>query len=151
MGATRDGVVISLAGNVLFDSGRAELRPQGLDLLDDLAAKLRDMPNDIRIEGHTDNVAIATSLYPSNWELSSARATTVGRYLIEHGGIAAKRVGAVGYGEWRPVASNDSREGRAQNRRVDVVILFPQVPITGGGSNVALSKPIENPIELGGQ
>ena len=126
IGASRDGIVISLAGNVLFDSGRSDLKPRGLALLDAFAERLKTMPNEIRVEGHTDNVAIATALYPSNWELSSARSTTVGRYLAEHGGLAPARVSAAGYGEFRPVAPNDSREGRARNRRVDLVILFPQ-------------------------
>jgi chemotaxis protein MotB len=70
-------------------------------------------------------------LYPSNWELSSARATTVGRYLVEHSEIDPRRIIAAGYGEFRPVAPNDTREGRARNRRVDLVVLFPQPP---GGS-----------------
>jgi chemotaxis protein MotB len=129
IGVTRDGVVVSLSGNVLFDSGKADLKPQGLILLDALAARLRTMPNEIRIEGHTDNIAITTPLYPSNWELSAARATTVGRYLTEHGGIAPTRVIAAGFGEHRPAASNDTREGRARNRRVDFVVLYPQVPV----------------------
>ena len=86
------------------------------------------MPNEIRVEGHTDNVPIATPLYPSNWELSSARATTVGRYLAEHSDIAPQRIIAAGYGEFRPVAPNDTREGRARNRRVDLVVLFPRTP-----------------------
>lgn len=129
IGAGRDGVAISLSGNVLFDSGRADLKPEGLVLLDALAERFRDMANELRVEGHTDNIPIETSLYPSNWELSSARATTVGRYLVERGGVRPARVIAAGYGENRPVSSNDSREGRARNRRVDIVVLFPQVPV----------------------
>ncbi|MFN0070965.1 MAG: flagellar motor protein MotB [Chloroflexota bacterium] len=123
VGAGRDGVVISMSGNALFDSGRADLKSDGVVLLDTLAPRLRDMPNEIRIEGHTDSVAISTPLFPSNWELSSARATTVARRLIEFGGIKANRVIAAGYGDSRPAATNESREGRARNRRVDVVIL----------------------------
>jgi chemotaxis protein MotB len=102
-----------------------------MTLLDTLVERLRTMPNEIRVEGHTDNIPIATALYPSNWELSSARATTVGRYLVEHSEVAPRRISAAGYGEFRPVAPNDSREGRARNRRVDLVVLFPQAP---GGS-----------------
>jgi chemotaxis protein MotB len=123
VGTARDGIVISLSGNVLFDSGKADLRPSGLPLLEAFAARTRSIPNEIRIEGHTDNIAIQTSLYPSNWELSSARATTVARYLSEHGRIPASRLIAAGYGEHRPAASNSEREGRARNRRVDLVIL----------------------------
>ena len=127
VGASREGIVISLAGNLLFDSGKSDLKPQGLVLLDSVAERLKTMTNEIRIEGHTDNVPIATPLYPSNWELSSARAITVGRYLSEHDGISPTRLAAAGYGEFRPVTSNDSREGRARNRRVDLVILFPHL------------------------
>jgi chemotaxis protein MotB len=86
------------------------------------------MPNEIRVEGHTDGIPIATALYPSNWELSSARATTVGRYLAEQNDIAPGRLIAAGFGEFRPIAPNDTREGRARNRRVDLVVLFPQGP-----------------------
>jgi len=128
VGASREGIVISLAGNMLFDSGKSDLKPRGMTLLDTLAERLRTMPNEIRVEGHTDNIPIATPLYPSNWELSSARATTVGRYLAEHSEIAPQRLIAAGYGEFRPVAPNDTREGRARNRRVDLVVLFPQTP-----------------------
>ena len=128
VGASREGIVISLAGNLLFDSGKSDLKPRGMTLLDTLSERLRTMPNEIRVEGHTDNIPIATPLYPSNWELSSARATTVSRYFAEHSEIAPNRLSAAGYGEFRPVAPNDSREGRARNRRVDLVVLFPQSP-----------------------
>jgi len=128
VGASREGIVISLAGNLLFDSGKSDLKPRGMMLLDTLAERLRMMSNEIRVEGHTDNIPIATPLYPSNWELSSARATTVVRYLAEQAEIAPQRLIAAGLGEVRPVAPNDTREGRARNRRVDLVILFPQAP-----------------------
>jgi chemotaxis protein MotB len=137
VGASREGIVISLAGNMLFDSGKSDLKPRGMTLLDTLAERLKTMPNEIRVEGHTDNIPIATPLYPSNWELSSARATTVGRYLAEHSDIAPQRIIAAGYGEFRPVAPNDSREGRARNRRVDLVVLFPQVPGGTGATQAA--------------
>jgi chemotaxis protein MotB len=128
VGASREGIVISLTGNLLFDSGKSDLKPRGMTLMDTLAERLRTMPNDIRVEGHTDNIAIATPLYPSNWELSSARATTVARYLAEQGDIEPNRLSAAGYGEFHPIAPNDTREGRARNRRVDLVVLFPQGP-----------------------
>lgn len=124
LGLARDGVVISLSGNVLFDSGRADLRAEGLPLLDLLAERLVQLPNELRIEGHTDSIPIRTPLYPSNWELSSARATTVTRYLVERG-VPPGRLVAAGYGEYRPAAPNDTREGRARNRRVDIVIVSP--------------------------
>jgi chemotaxis protein MotB len=137
VGASREGIVISLAGNLLFDSGKSDLKPRGMTLLDTLAERLRTMPNEIRVEGHTDNIPIATPLYPSNWELSSARATTVARYLGEHDDIAPSRLSAAGFGEFHPVAPNDTREGRARNRRVDLVVLFPQTPAQQGGSVMA--------------
>src|SRR3954470_12906722 len=129
VGASREGIVISLAGNLLFDSGKSDLKPRGMTLMDTLAERLRTMPNEIRVEGHPDNIPITTPLYPSNWELSSARATTVARYLTEQGELAPSRLSAAGFGEHRPVAPNDSREGRAKNRRVDLVVLFPQRPV----------------------
>jgi chemotaxis protein MotB len=139
VGASREGIVISLAGNLLFDSGKSDLKPQGLVLLDAVAERLKTMTNEIRIEGHTDNVPIATPLYPSNWELSSARAITVGRYLSENDEISPTRLSAAGYGEYRPVAPNDTREGRSRNRRVDLVILFPQLQTQS--PSVAASRP----------
>ncbi|MEA2641380.1 MAG: chemotaxis protein MotB, partial [Chloroflexota bacterium] len=126
VGSAVDGVLVSISGNALFDSGKADLKPAGLAVLDVLANQLRPTTNQIRIEGHTDNIAISTPLFPSNWELSAARATTVVRYLIERGGIRPQQLIAAGYGDQRPVASNDTREGRARNRRVDVVILTPR-------------------------
>ena len=139
VGATTDGVVISLAGNVLFDAGKADLRPEGLKLLDPLMNRLRLMPNDLRIEGHTDDTPTSTPLYPTNWELSAARATSVARYFSERGGVSPGRITAAGYGEFRPAASNSSRDGRARNRRVDIVILNgPASATTAGGG--ALSR-----------
>ena len=105
VGASREGIVISLAGNMLFDSGKSDLKPRGMTLLDTLAERLKTMPNEIRVEGHTDNIAIATPLYPSNWELSSARATTVGRYLAEHSDIAPQRIS-------RPATASFARSRR---------------------------------------
>jgi|DewCreStandDraft_2_1066082.scaffolds.fasta_scaffold00162_6 chemotaxis protein MotB len=125
---SREGIIISLSGNLLFDSGRADLRPEGIEVLKVLGEELRKMPNDVRVEGHTDNVPIHTALYASNWELSVARAVAVTRYLSEVVGVAPSRLSAVGYGEFRPVADNSTREGRARNRRADIVILYPQQP-----------------------
>ena len=150
VGPARDGVVISLSGNVLFDSGKAELKPVGMELVDALAVRLRSMPNELRIEGHTDDVPIATRGYPTNWELSAARATTVARYLSERGGIGPTRLVAAGYGQHRPVESNETREGRSRNRRVDIVVIIPPPPLTfpspprgegGGEGRVSRSDP----------
>ena len=121
--ATEDGVAISLSGNLLFDSGKAELRPEGVVFLHAVAEVLRAWPNRVRVEGHTDGVAINTSLYPTNWELSSARAVVTTRYLVEQEKLAPGRIGVAAYGEFRPVADNATREGRARNRRIDILVL----------------------------
>jgi chemotaxis protein MotB len=116
------GLVIHFAGNVLFDSGQASLRPEAKQALLVLAQLLRTQPRPVRVEGHTDNVPISTSVFASNWELSAARAATVARFLVERG-LDAKRVSAAGYGEHRPAAGNDTEQGRQLNRRVDVILL----------------------------
>jgi len=117
------GLVIRFAENVLFDSGRAELKPEAREVLDRIAVVLQDIPNQLRIEGHTDNVPISTPEFPSNWELSTRRATSVLRYLVEERQISPYRVSAAGYGEYRPIGDNSTPEGRQLNRRVDIVIL----------------------------
>ena len=118
------GLVVSiLTDDVLFDSGSALLRRDGIAVLDALAPTLRILPNHLSVEGHTDDRPIATSTYPSNWELSTARAATVLRYLVDRQGFAPDRISASGYADRRPVASNETNEGRAQNRRVDLAVL----------------------------
>lgn len=120
---TERGLALSFADQVLFPSGRADLRPEAREILDVVIPVLEDIPNLLRVEGHTDNVPINTPRFPSNWELSAARATNVLRYFLANGGMRPVRLSAAGYGEYRPVASNETVEGRARNRRVDVVIL----------------------------
>lgn len=118
-----EDIVISLSDNLLFNSADAKLRPEALPLLDRIAAELRSQPNEIRVEGHTDTIPLSTPTYASNWELSAARATEVLRYLIDQGGIAANRIHATAYADTRPVASNQTPDGRATNRRADIVII----------------------------
>lgn len=118
-----DGLVISLADNILFTPGNAVLNPNAQQKLDGIADLLRQQPHAIRVEGHTDNSPIATSQYPSNWELSTARATHIIQYLIRSHGFSAGRLSAAGYGEFHPIAKNSSIEGKQKNRRVDIVIL----------------------------
>jgi chemotaxis protein MotB len=120
-----DNVVIRLADNLVFPSASAEIREDALPLLDVVVDVIRDLDNQLRVEGHTDTVPVATDRYPTNWELSSARATAVLRYLVEQGGVHPGRLFAAGYGEFRPVASNRTPEGRALNRRADIVVLTP--------------------------
>lgn len=117
------GLVIRFLDTVLFDLGRAELKPEARSILDSVAELLTDVPNHIRVEGHTDNLPINTYRYPSNWELSTNRATSVVRYLVDNHGFRPQHLSAAGYGEWRPLAPNNTPEHRAQNRQVDIVIL----------------------------
>ncbi|MFT4107245.1 MAG: flagellar motor protein MotB [Lacrimispora sp.] len=117
------GLVIRLNNAILFDSGSAEIKPQSEDTLLHVAGLLNTVDNYIRIEGHTDNVPIRRSTYPSNWELSTARAVSVVKLLIDKCNFSPDKLIAVGYGEFKPIADNDTDKGRAQNRRIDVIVL----------------------------
>jgi chemotaxis protein MotB len=123
-----DGLVVSLREIGFFDSGSAAIKPEAQPALARIANILREHPYGVRIEGHTDNVPIHTSLFASNWELSTARATALVRLLVEQQGISADRLSAAGYAEFHPAASNDNAKGRQLNRRVDVVILTSSKP-----------------------
>lgn len=120
---TERGLVLRFADQVLFARGHAEILLSAARILDSLLPVLEEIPNLLRIEGHTCDLPINTARFPSNWELSGARATNVLQYMLANSGIHPERLSASGYGEYRPVASNDDAEGRARNRRVDVVIL----------------------------
>ncbi len=120
------GVVVSLMERNVFKSGSADMIPESFDILDDIADTLVGMPNAVKIEGHTDNVPISTREFPSNWELSSKRALNILQYLVDEQGIDPGNISATGYAEFRPVTSNDTPEGRGENRRVDIVILNRQ-------------------------
>lgn len=119
------GLAIIFLAEVLFDSGKAKIREEAISILDKVSVILEENvgDRDIGIEGHTDNEPIKYSGWRSNWELSTGRATSVLHYLVDEKGIQPKRVSAIGYGEYRPVASNDTPEGRRENRRVEIVIL----------------------------
>ncbi len=119
----RRGIVISVADKFFFDSGSAELKSSSREVLDKIAEALKQSPNIIRIEGHTDNIPISNNRFSSNWELSAARAINVAKYFIRRHNIQPERLTTIGYSEYRPVASNDTPEGRAKNRRVDIVVL----------------------------
>jgi chemotaxis protein MotB len=125
----RDRLTINMVDRVLFDSGQAQVKPAGMKVLKQVAEILNKVTDkQIRIEGHTDNVPISTKLqdrFKTNWELSTARATTVVRFLIDQGGIDRQYLAAVGYADTHPIASNDSEEGRASNRRIEIV-LYPR-------------------------
>jgi chemotaxis protein MotB len=120
-------ITISLIDNLLFDPGSADLRPGSAEVLLQIADALRGLPNELRIEGHTDSIPPNSRDYPTNWELSTHRATTVLRFLTEQGGLDPTKLYAAGYAETRPLADNATPEGRALNRRADIVILYPTI------------------------
>lgn len=118
------GLVITFLDEILFDSGKAKIRTEAFSALDKVASVITSKAADLSvgIEGHTDNEPIKYSGWKTNWELSTARSTSVLHYLIEKG-VLPEKLAAIGYGEYRPVDSNDTTEGRRKNRRVEIVIL----------------------------
>ncbi len=128
-------IEVEIRADILFPSGVATLSPSAVPALQALSKALAPYPNPIRVEGHTDNVPIKTSLFPSNWELSAARAATV-VHLLANGGVAANRLSVIGLGEWHPVKANDTADGRNANRRVLLVILSGTADAQNGGGNV---------------
>ena len=163
-------LTVNILDRVMFDSGEAELKPAGAAVLRKVAGVLAQHPSlKIHVIGHTDNVPIraaARHRFPSNWELSTARATAAVRFLTEKAGVDPQRVGAVGYGEFRPVADNATAEGRARNRRIAITILSeelagadvpatamprspaPTAPTPATNSAVADPLPGTNPAEI---
>jgi chemotaxis protein MotB len=123
-----DGLVISLREAGFFSSGSASPKEESLGALRAIAASIGPTAYNVRVEGHTDNIRIHTQDFDSNWELSSARATRVARIFLELKEIAPERLSVAGYGEFHPAASNANAEGRAQNRRVDLVV-FPHTRV----------------------
>lgn len=128
------GLVISIQETLLFESGSADITPRAREILDKINTVLATAPNYIKVEGHTDNLPINTGRFPSNWELSVLRATNVLHIMAAPGTISPDRLSAAGYGEYRPLASNDTEAGRARNRRVDLVILRSKYDTTEPGS-----------------
>ena len=118
--ASDQGILITVEGNILFDFGKADLHPQSHLLLGKIAGAIRSTRGPVQIEGHTDNVPIQTRQYPSNWELSTARAVKVLRYFVEREALAPDRFSAVGYGDARPRFPNDTAAQRSGNRRVEI-------------------------------
>jgi chemotaxis protein MotB len=133
----RNRLSVSMVESILFDSGSAEIKPAGTRVLDRVAAILKRVPDkDIRVEGHTDNVPIGPRIrerFPTNWELSTARATNVVRYLQDKGGIEPSRLVAAGYSMYRAVATNETPEGKAKNRRIEIVLTPPDAERPAGG------------------
>ena len=124
---THEGLVISLQEIGFYDSGSATLKPGSLPTVAKIAELLGNRQEFIRVEGHTDNVPIHNAAFKSNWDLSTSRATGMIDLLINHFGFQPQRLSAAGYAEYHPIASNSSPETRGQNRRVDIVILNPQL------------------------
>lgn len=125
----RRGIVIRLDEQVFFDLGKSELRPEALPVLQKIGAVLREIPDrELRVEGHTDDLPINTLLYPSNWELSAARAGAVVRYFITDCGLRPWRFEIVGCGEFRPAYPNTNPHWRQLNRRVEIVINLTSPP-----------------------
>lgn len=116
------GITVEINASVLFATGEAVLQPSSIATLTAVARVLAQVDNPIQVEGHTDNVPIRSTIYPSNWELSSARAGSVVRLFTEHG-VAPSRLVAIGYADNRPIDTNATPEGRARNRRVNILIL----------------------------
>jgi chemotaxis protein MotB len=134
---THEGLVISLQEIGFYDSGSATLKPESLPAVTKIAQLLASRREFIRVEGHTDNVPIHNAAFKSNWDLSTSRATGMIDLLINQYGFQPQRLSAAGYAEFHPIASNNSPETRSQNRRVDVVVLNPQLwgLFAGGAPN----------------
>ena len=123
-----DGLVISLREVGFFESGSAQMKSTSVDAFDRIAGMLSQHDYRLRIEGHTDNAPIHNAQFPSNWELSTSRATEIVRLLIVRDGFSPNRLSAAGFAEYHPVATNLTREGRGMNRRVDIIVLGQALP-----------------------
>jgi chemotaxis protein MotB len=123
---TDRGVEVEMKSSMLFESGSARLSREALKALRNVILIVKPLPNMINVEGHTDNVPISTISFPSNWELSAARAASVVHYFAKLG-VASERMAAIGYGEFRPLSSNATAEGRKNNRRVNLLIMARQL------------------------
>jgi len=119
----KNDLTVHVTESAFFESGKADIKLKAKKFLRSLSSVLKQIPNEIRVEGHTDNIPISTPQFPSNWELSVMRATKVVRFLTERCGIKPKRISALGFGEYKPRFPNDTPGNRRRNRRVDIVIL----------------------------
>jgi chemotaxis protein MotB len=127
----KDKLTLNMVEKILFNSGQADVKESGKKVLDSIAAALKKIQDkDIRVEGYTDNVPLSPKLrdrFPTNWELSTARASNVVRYLEEKDGLDPSHLIAAGFGQYHPISTNDTDEGRAQNRRIDIVLVPHEV------------------------
>ena len=142
-----EGLVISLREAGFFESGSAQMKQASEATFDRIAESLRKRKCRIRIEGHTDNIPIHNAKFSSNWEPSTSRATEIVRLLIVRDGFEARHLSAAGYAEYHPAASNNSAEGRGQNRRVDIVVLGDEVVVAGAAQDPAPSVPGAKPLQ----
>lgn len=117
------GLIVRMNNSILFDEGSAIIKKNASKTLDEVVGVISQVDNKVLVEGHTDSTPINTKTYPSNWELSTARATNIIGYIIRTGKIPPQRLSAAGYGEYMPIADNTSSGGRLLNRRVDIIIL----------------------------
>lgn len=120
---TDKGIIVRLNNRFLFDEGMADVKPEAKNTLDEIVTVLTKIDNPVIIEGHTDSTPIKNAKFPSNWELSTARATNIIAYIMKKQVISPKRLSAVGYGEYMPIGNNTTSSGRMTNRRVDILIL----------------------------
>ena len=120
------GLSIVMKNDLLFNSGKSEINPEGISVLRDIGSKFGKFEGKVIVEGHTDNVSISTEKFPSNWELSISRAVNIVRFLAEEAGVKPIKMSAMGYADTKPVVSNDTPENRRRNRRVEI-ILVPQI------------------------
>lgn len=117
------GILIEIQDKILFDSGKADIKSDSFSLLNNISKLLNKFPNEVIVEGHTDNLPISRGYYKSNWELSTDRAVKVVKYFVDNQRMNGKRFQAVGCGEYRPIASNNTPQGRQTNRRVNILIV----------------------------
>ena len=141
------GLVLSLPEQATFPLGTADVTPAARELITRLADKIVQLPNLIRVEGHTDDVPIRTARYASNWELSTARASAVVALLIGSVGIDPARLSAAGYGEFHPRVPNSSPENRARNRRIDLVVMEAPTAGVGAASHPGVEAASRRPAE----
>jgi len=141
------GLVVTVVAEVLFDSGKAKVRPVGKEVLSKVANVLIKINENIIVEGHTDNVPIKHSGWKSNWELSTQRALNVLHYFIDEKGLNPERFSAAGYGPYRPMASNATVEGRQKNRRVEIVVVPAKIKKARKGTQLETKSEAEEYIK----
>ena len=121
------GIVLELDESILFDSGKADIKPSSIPILDTISKIINETDNEIVAEGNTDDVPVKNAEFDSNWELSTKRSLSIVKYLIENKNINPNRISIKGYGEFNPIAPNDTQENKSKNRRVDILVVEERV------------------------